>query len=112
MANRERTGRTNGQDKRGSSKDRKARRVWLLSEKAGWGGNGEVVPCALGTEPDCSLLVDMVTMEVDRIIPGAEGGRYVRTNIRPTCVRCNKEAGFDTMRKVAAERRVLAAVSA
>lgn len=108
MANRERTGRTNGQDKRGSSKDRKARRVWLLSEKAGWGGNGEVVPCALGTEPDCSMLVDMVTMEVDRIVPGAEGGRYVRTNIRPTCVRCNKEAGFDTMRSQAAKRREMA----
>ncbi len=102
MANRERTGRTNGQDKRGSSKDRKARRLWLLSDKAPFGGNGEVVPCALGDQPDCAILVDMTTMEVDRIVPGAFGGRYTRDNIRPTCIRCNKEAGFETKREKAA----------
>jgi 5-methylcytosine-specific restriction endonuclease McrA len=108
MANRERTGRTNGQDKRGNPTDRRNRKLWLLSEKAPWGGNGEVVPCALGTQADCDMLVSYETMEVDRIVPGAEGGRYIRSNVRPTCVKCNKAAGFDTMREMAARRREMA----
>ena len=30
---------------------------------------------------------------VDRIVPGAEGGRYVRGNIRPMCGPCNSRTG-------------------
>lgn len=102
MANRERTGRTNGQDKRGNSKDRAARRRYLLSPAAGFGGNGETVMCALGNLPGCDVTVDYDTMEVDRIIPGAFGGRYTRDNIRPTCRPCNQAAGHDTQREKAA----------
>lgn len=102
MANRERNGRTNGQDKRGNSKDRAARRRYLLSEKAGFGGNGEVVPCALGIVSGCAILVDYQTMEVDRIVPGALGGRYTRDNIRPTCFACNNHAGHETKRQLVA----------
>jgi 5-methylcytosine-specific restriction endonuclease McrA len=109
MANRARTGRTDGQDKRGNSKDRAARRRYLLDPKAGFGGNGEVVLCALGTVADCAMLVDYKTMEVDRIVPGAEGGRYIRSNIRPTCRPCNEAAGHDTKRKVAAEKALVSA---
>lgn len=107
MANRARTGRTDGQDKRGNSKDRAARRRYLLSEAAGFGGNGTVVPCALGILPDCAILVDYDMMEVDRIVPGAFGGRYTRDNIRPACVACNKTAGHETKRE-----KALATVSA
>lgn len=104
MANRARTGRTDGQDKRGNSKDRAARRAYLLSPQAGFGGNGEVVPCALGIVSSCSMLVDNSTMEVDRIVPGALGGRYIRSNIRPTCRPCNETAGHATQRELAAAR--------
>lgn len=109
MANRARTGRTDGADKRGNSKDRAARRRYLLSAAAGFGGNGEVVPCALGIVGDCSILVDNATMEVDRIVPGVDGGRYIRSNIRPTCRPCNESAGHSTQRQVAA-RKALAKV--
>jgi 5-methylcytosine-specific restriction endonuclease McrA len=112
MANRARTGRTDGQDKRGNSKDRAARRRYLLDPKAGFQGNGEVVPCALGTVTACTLLVDYVTMEVDRIVPGAEGGRYIRSNIRPTCRPCNEAAGHDTQRAVLAAKKEMATATA
>lgn len=74
---------------RGSSKDRAARRAWLVTPAAGWGGNGQMAPCALGL-PVCQGWVTVATMHVDRIICGADGGRYVRSNIRPTCAPCNQ----------------------
>ena len=38
-------------------------------------------------------------LTVDRIVPGCQGGRYVRTNIRPACGPCNSETGGRTRRK-------------
>jgi hypothetical protein len=41
----------------------------------------------------CGTLLTVETVTVDRIIPGAAGGTYRRTNIRPACGRCNSETG-------------------
>lgn len=37
----------------------------------------------------CGTLLDETTVTVDRIIPGAKGGRYVDENVRPSCATCN-----------------------
>lgn len=37
----------------------------------------------------CGALLDIDTVTVDRIIPGAKGGRYVDENCRPACSPCN-----------------------
>lgn len=80
-------GRSNANE-RGSSYDRRARRAWLLSAKAGFGGNDEKVPCW-----ECGAMVDKRTLVVDRIIPGEEGGTYRRDNIRPHCGPCSCRQG-------------------
>jgi hypothetical protein len=83
-ANRER-------DLRGSTKDRKARRDWIVSPRAGrivggvfvlFGGDGFKVPCW-----HCGAVLAREEVEIDRIAPG---GRYVRTNIQPSCFCCNR----------------------
>lgn len=71
-----------GGDKRGSSQDRARRKIWMLSPEAGFGGNGESVPCALG----CESVLTYTTVEADRKIPG---GSYRRENIQPACRPCN-----------------------
>lgn len=69
-----------GKDNRGSATDRRARRTWLLSPKAPFGGDGTKVPCV-----HCGTYVTDVDMHVDRIIPGNLGGTYRRNNIQPSC---------------------------
>lgn len=85
--NARRTGRSNS-DERGSSYDRRARRAWLLSAVSGFGGDGDKVPCW-----ECGAMVNNRTMIVDRIIPGEDGGRYIRSNIRPHCRTCSCRSG-------------------
>lgn len=41
----------------------------------------------------CGVLLTVDTVTVDRIIPGAKGGTYRRSNIRPACGPCNSETG-------------------
>jgi len=91
-------------DKRGNSRDRKARKMWLLSPAAGFGGNGDMAPCAMKIDSQCQEIVDFVSMEVDRIIPGCLGGRYVRGNIRPACQPCNNRASHAQKAEVQALR--------
>lgn len=91
-------------DQRGNSADRKRRKVWLLSPAAGFGGNGDMAPCAMKVSAECETIVDYDSMEVDRIIPGCLGGRYVRGNIRPACRPCNNYASHDQKREVQALR--------
>ena len=74
-------GTTNRND-RGSTRDRRARKLWLLSAAAGFGGDGHTVQC---TTPGCDVVLDFDTITVDRITPGIEGGTYRRDNIRPKC---------------------------
>lgn len=80
-------GRSNTNE-RGSARERRARRRWLLSPESGHGGDGESVPCS-----DCPTVVTDETMYVDRIIPGEQGGRYTRNNIKPHCQLCSCRQG-------------------
>lgn len=91
-----RRGTTNG-NQRGSAAARRARRRYLV-DTFGWrlpDGSG-IVLCYLCSVPlleheDRDAPGQSVT--VDRIAPGAEGGRYTRDNIRPACAGCNSETG-------------------
>lgn len=83
-----RRGTTNRND-RGNAADRRARKLYLLDEF----GDGVTVACALGVSPNCPGTVTFDTLSVDRIVPGIEGGRYTRDNIRPSCLPCNSLTG-------------------
>lgn len=73
-------GTTNRND-RGSAESRRRRKVWLLVEF----GDGDTAPCSF-----CGTPVTFETITVDRFpVPGCEGGRYVKGNIRPACGPCN-----------------------
>lgn len=88
---------TTNRNARGSSSDRKARRTWLLNTF----GDGLSAPCAYCGEP-----VTDSTITVDRWpVTGADGGTYVRGNIRPACARCNSSEGgkLGNMRKAMAK---------
>lgn len=74
-----------GGDDRGNTTNRRRRKLWLLSAESGHGGDGTSVPCHR-----CRAPLTYETMDVDRIIPGRLGGRYVRENVRPACTRCNR----------------------
>jgi hypothetical protein len=75
----------NHQALKGNSRQRRARKHWLLSEAAGFGGNGSNVPCAF--HPD--ELLTFATVTADRILPGSLGGTYERKNLRPACLSGN-----------------------
>lgn len=81
------SGRCNSAE-RGSAKNRRARRLWLLTPEAGWGGDGVDVPCWT-----CGVLLEYVDIFVDRIIPGEREGRYWRCNIAPHCQLCSCRQG-------------------
>ena len=83
-----RCGRTN-RNERGSSYDRRARRAWLVSAAAGFGGDGVKVPCW-----ECGVMLTEDNVIPDRIVPGSEGGTYRRSNIRgPHCPTCSCRQG-------------------
>lgn len=84
MSTRRGTSNTNA---RGNSRDRLARRRWLAKVYQSDVGSGT---CRCYR---CGLLLSVDTVTVDRIVPGCRGGRYVRSNIRPACARCNSETG-------------------
>ena len=70
---------------RGSTKDRRNRKLWLLSPEGGFDGDGETVSCVT-----CGVILDYETLTVDRFpIMGCDGGTYQRGNIRPLCRPCN-----------------------
>lgn len=66
-----------GGEKRGNSKDRRARKLWMLASF----GDGTVAPCV-----HCLNELSYETIEADRIIPG---GSYRRDNVQPACRTCN-----------------------
>lgn len=78
---------TSNTNARGNSRDRLARRRWLSRVYQSDVGSGT---CRCYR---CGLLLTVDTVTVDRIKPGCKGGRYVRSNIRPACARCNSETG-------------------
>jgi hypothetical protein len=71
-----------GGDKRGSSADKRRRKAWLVSAKAGFGGNGSEVMCYW----ECGRELNVYTVEADRLVPG---GSYRHENIVPACRPCN-----------------------
>lgn len=70
-----------GGDRRGSAKDRRRRKQWMLET---W-GDGRSCPCT-----HCGAPLSFETVEADRIEPG---GSYRRTNVQPSCRGCNLERG-------------------
>ncbi len=85
-------GTTNRND-RGSARDRRRRKEWLLVQSGLWrttpgGARRRVAPCWR-----CRRLLDYNALTVDRIVPGCRGGTYRRDNIRPACGPCNSETG-------------------
>lgn len=101
-------------NERGNTRDRLARRTWLVEK---WRANvdavvfrndkGDVLVIAAGPGTigervmacrcyRCGVLLTVETVTVDRIVPGCQGGRYVRNNIRPACAACNSETGATT----------------
>lgn len=66
-----------GDDRRGNSKDRAARKIWMLNQF----GNGHSVDCR-----HCGTSLDYANVQADRIIPG---GSYRRSNVQPSCQTCN-----------------------
>ncbi len=96
---------TSNTNDRGSAASRRARKIWILSPEAGFGGNGTTVPC-YRADTHCDVYdLTFETMQVDRIIPGAEGGRYTRDNIRPACAWCNHGTGTRTREKLRQARK-------
>lgn len=103
-----RRGTTNG-NQRGGSDARRRRREWLVATyRADCDVTlviGLVFPVGLGQGSPacrcyrCGILLTVDTVTVDRIIPGALGGTYRRTNIRPACGRCNSSTGATVRRK-------------
>lgn len=89
-------GTSNG-NSRGSAEDRRRRRAYLV-DRDGWrlpDGTGLVLcyrcHVVLLEHDDPEAPGQAVT--VDRIVPGCEGGRYTRDNIRAACAGCNSETG-------------------
>ena len=78
---------TSNSNARGSSYARARRRAWLLKT---YESNESPGTCRCYR---CGVLLLESTLTVDRIIPGCRGGKYVRSNIRPACARCNSETG-------------------
>lgn len=90
-------GRAHKKDQRGSNKDRRRQKRWLLGAlrdtrfrnyNEGWapyGGDGVHVNCV-----HCGTKLDFDTLERDRIVPG---GPYVYENIQPSCKDCNNQRG-------------------
>lgn len=75
-----------GGDLRGSALNRRRRKRWLLETF----GDGEQCPCA-----HCGAQLDFATVTADRVVPGRDGGRYVRSNLRPSCAPCANRQGAD-----------------
>jgi hypothetical protein len=102
---------TTNSNQRGNTRDREARRIWLVTT---YRANQDVrvveieldgqtfhtiEPCRHGLgEPACRCyrcgqLLTVETVTADRIIPGCKGGTYRRNNIRPACAACNSSTG-------------------
>jgi hypothetical protein len=80
-----------GGDDRPGSQRRKKLRQDLLTEF----GDGTTCPCL-----NCGRVLDVTTVSMDRIIPGADNGRYNIENLIPMDYDCNRarsDSDFDEM---------------
>jgi 5-methylcytosine-specific restriction endonuclease McrA len=71
-----------GGELRGNSYDRRRRKVWLLNAF----GTGRSCTCHW-----CGKRLTFKTLTQDRLVPGANGGRYIKSNLVPACLKCNRE---------------------
>ena len=78
---------TTNSNARGNTRGRAARKLYLLKAYA------SDLPLPRCRRYRCGEPLALDEITVDRIKPGAKGGRYVRSNIRPACARCNSETG-------------------
>lgn len=83
---------TSNSNRRGSSADRRARKLWLLATFDVDLGP-ETARCALRCHRDCHDTVTYETMQVDRKVSQLHGGTYRRDNIQPSCPPCNHHKG-------------------
>lgn len=83
---------TSNSNARGSTRDRRARKLWLLVTFDTDLGP-EVARCALRCHQDCHGTVTYETMQVDRKVSQLHGGTYRRENIQPSCPPCNHQKG-------------------
>ena len=91
---------TTNRNARGSAAARRARRQYLLDTF----GDGTTCRCHY-----CPAILDIVTLTVDRIIPGILGGTYKRDNIRPACLHCNSVEGTVLRERLKLQRKPVAA---
>lgn len=75
---------TSNRNDRGNSADRRRLTAWMVETF----GNDGVMTCYRCAVP---LLAEDLTK--DRIVPGRDGGKYVKGNVRPCCAPCNSETG-------------------
>lgn len=75
-----------GGDQRGNVTDRKRRKLWLIDTF----GDGAFVACRY-----CWITLEYSTLTVDRIVPGRDGGRYIRGNIQASCGGCANRQGAE-----------------
>lgn len=76
--------RRSGGDQRGNATDRRRRKLWLVDTF----GDGAFVACRY-----CWTTLEYSSLTVDRIVPGHQGGRYIRSNIQPSCSPCAVRQG-------------------
>lgn len=92
-----------GGDKRGSYRNRRQRKVWLLATF-----DRDLGPdrarCWLDLSPACLVELDMRTITADRIDPG---GSYRHENIQPACTPCQNTQGALITREARAAWRAL-----
>lgn len=80
---------TSNRDERGNTKQRAQRRAWILEV---WASDVKgFVRCYR-----CGIKLTESTMTIDRIVPGCQGGKYEKGNIRPCCSPCNSLTGATT----------------
>lgn len=78
-----------GGDRRGSSRNRRDRKVWLLATY-----DQDLGPdrarCALGLSDRCLGVLTLATVTADRKDPG---GTYAHENVQPACAPCQNRQG-------------------
>lgn len=83
---------TSNSNARGNTTDRERRKAWLMKH---WECDRPgLVRCYR-----CGWYLHRDTVTVDRIVPGSQGGRYTRGNIRPACQFCNSSTAHKARRK-------------
>jgi hypothetical protein len=82
-----------GGDRRGSNRNRRDRKIWLLATFDKDLGPDKV-RCHLRVSTACAGELDFLSLTADRIEPG---GSYAHDNIRPACRPCqNRQGGLIT----------------